>query len=139
MSNDSAEILDAALVNMAQKGRIVLCGGISKYNEEEPSPGPRNILELTVRRCRMEGFIVIDFFGRIGEAVAVGCAGLHDRERLDRFGGGPVEAGNADVAAAAYDLAVLHDTIGAVVVRLVQGAAREGDQRLVAHGRGILR
>jgi len=68
--NVGGEILDSALVNMAQRGRIVLCGGISRYNEAEPSPGPRNYLELTVRRCRMEGFIVIDYFSRIPEAAA---------------------------------------------------------------------
>jgi NADPH-dependent curcumin reductase CurA len=68
--NVGGDILDSALVNMAQHGRIVLCGGISRYNEKDLPPGPRNYMELTVRRCRMEGFIVIDFFSRIPEAVA---------------------------------------------------------------------
>jgi hypothetical protein len=68
--NVGGEILDSALLNMAQGGRIVLCGGISSYNQEKPSPGPSNYMQLVVRRCTMQGFIVIDYFGRIGEAVA---------------------------------------------------------------------
>jgi NADPH-dependent curcumin reductase CurA len=68
--NVGGEILEAALDNMAQKGRVVLCGGISGYNEETPSSGPRNYMQLVIRRCRMEGFIVIDYMNRIGEAVA---------------------------------------------------------------------
>jgi NADPH-dependent curcumin reductase CurA len=68
--NVGGEILEAALDNMAQNGRVVLCGGISAYNEETPPSGPRNYMQLVIRRCRMEGFIVIDFMDRIGEAIA---------------------------------------------------------------------
>ena len=68
--NVGGDILDAALLNMAQNGTIVLCGGISSYNEEELPPGPKNYMQLVIRRCRMEGFILIDFFDRAGEAMA---------------------------------------------------------------------
>jgi len=68
--NVGGEILDSALVNMAQNGRIALCGGISGYNATTPQPGPSNIMELVIRRCRMQGFIVIDYLPRIGEAIA---------------------------------------------------------------------
>jgi len=68
--NVGGEILDAALMNMAQGCRVVLCGGISSYNEETPPPGPRNYMQLVIRRCRMEGFIVIDYLHRMGEAIA---------------------------------------------------------------------
>ena len=67
--NVGGEILNTALVNMAQGGRIVLCGGISGYNATKPPPGPSNIMELVIRRCRMEGFIVIDYLSRMSEAV----------------------------------------------------------------------
>jgi NADPH-dependent curcumin reductase CurA len=67
--NVGGEILEAALDNMAQNGRIVLCGGISAYNEENAPPGPRNYMQLVIRRCRMEGFIVIDYLSRMPEAV----------------------------------------------------------------------
>ena len=67
--NVGGDILDAALLNMAQNGRIVLCGGISSYNEAELPPGPRNYMQLVIRRCRMQGFIVIDYADRMGEAI----------------------------------------------------------------------
>ena len=68
--NVGGDILDDALLNMAQNGTIVLCGGISAYNSEELPPGPKNYMQLVIRRCRMEGFILIDFFDRAGEAMA---------------------------------------------------------------------
>jgi NADPH-dependent curcumin reductase CurA len=67
--NVGGDILDAALLNMAMGGRVVLCGGISSYNEEDLPPGPKNYMQLVIRRCRMEGFIVIDYMDRAAEAV----------------------------------------------------------------------
>ena len=67
--NIGGDVLDAALLNMAENGRIVLCGGISAYNEDELPPGPRNYMQLVIRRCTMQGFILIDHFHRAGEAV----------------------------------------------------------------------
>jgi NADPH-dependent curcumin reductase CurA len=67
--NVGGEILDAALAHIALRARVVLCGGISGYNEKEPPPGPRNLMNLVIRRARMEGFIVIDYAARFGEAV----------------------------------------------------------------------
>ncbi len=67
--NVGGDILDAALLNMAQNGRIALCGGISQYNEEALPSGPRNYMQLVIRRCRMEGFIVIDYMHRRAEAI----------------------------------------------------------------------
>ena len=70
--NVGGEILDAALANLAQGARVVLCGGISSYNDtaEDRSPGLRNYMNLTIMRGRMEGFIVLDFAKRYGEGVA---------------------------------------------------------------------
>jgi hypothetical protein len=67
--NVGGEILDAALANLAMRGRVVLCGAIAIYNAESPPPGPSNYVNLVVRRGRMEGFIVFDYFDRIGEAL----------------------------------------------------------------------
>jgi NADPH-dependent curcumin reductase CurA len=67
--NVGGPILDAALGQIAQKARVVLCGGISAYNEAEPPPGPRNLMNLVIQRGRMEGFIVIDYVPRFGEAI----------------------------------------------------------------------
>jgi NADPH-dependent curcumin reductase CurA len=68
--NVGGEILDAALANLAMRGRVVVCGAIAGYNEKVPPPGPRNYLSLLVQRGRMEGFIVLDYMERAGEAVA---------------------------------------------------------------------
>jgi NADPH-dependent curcumin reductase CurA len=70
--NVGGEILDAALANLALRARVVLCGGISSYNDtaEDRQPGLRNYMNLTVMRGRMEGFIILDFAKRYGEGVA---------------------------------------------------------------------
>jgi NADPH-dependent curcumin reductase len=68
--NVGGEILEAALAGLALRGRVVLCGAISRYNDNAPPPGPRNYLNLLMRRGRMEGFIVLDFLGRALEAIA---------------------------------------------------------------------
>lgn len=67
--NVGGEILDAALANLALRARVVLCGGISGYNEKEPPPGPRNLMNLVIQRARMEGFIVLDYAPRFAEAA----------------------------------------------------------------------
>lgn len=67
--NVGGPILEAALDHIAERARIVLCGGIASYNDVEPRPGPRNLMNLVVRRARMEGFIVLDYMGRMDEAV----------------------------------------------------------------------
>jgi NADPH-dependent curcumin reductase len=67
--NVGGETLEAALANLAWHARVVLCGAISNYNAEVPH-GPRNYMNLLVRRSRMEGFVVFDYFPRADEAMA---------------------------------------------------------------------
>lgn len=68
--NVGGEILDAALANIAQAGTIVMCGGISTgYTIDERPPGVHNLSMITVRSARMEGFIVLNYMARFGEAV----------------------------------------------------------------------
>jgi NADPH-dependent curcumin reductase len=67
--NVGGAILEAALGSLAMHARIVLCGAISNYNADAPS-GPRNYMNLLVRRARMEGFVVFDYFPRADEAMA---------------------------------------------------------------------
>jgi NADPH-dependent curcumin reductase CurA len=67
--NVGGEILDAALGNLAMRGRVVLCGAISGYNDMRNMRGPRNYMNLLVMRGRLEGFIVTDFAAKFGEAV----------------------------------------------------------------------
>lgn len=68
--NVGGEILDIALNNLAQNARVVICGGISRYNLTGDIPGPKNYFNLVFRRARMEGFIVLDYLERFGEAIA---------------------------------------------------------------------
>ncbi len=67
--NVGGEQLDLALANLAMHGRVVLCGAISTYNDTELRPGPRNYLNLVIKRGRMEGFLVLDYLPRAMEAV----------------------------------------------------------------------
>lgn len=66
--NVGGEILDACLGRLALRGRIVLCGMISQYNAAGAPAGPKNLANLLMQRGRMEGFIVLDFLPRAGEA-----------------------------------------------------------------------
>jgi len=68
--NVGGEILDICLARIAMNARIIICGGISRYNATGPLPGPRNYFNLVFRRARMEGFIVIDYAHRFPEAIA---------------------------------------------------------------------
>ena len=68
--NVGGEILDAALVCMAERGRITVCGGISGYNDETPAPGPSNFMQIVIRRLTVRGFILFDHIARAHEAIA---------------------------------------------------------------------
>jgi NADPH-dependent curcumin reductase CurA len=67
--NVGGDILEAAIANIALRGRIVLCGAIAQYNDEAPRPGPSNLSLLISMRGRMEGFIILDFLDRADQAI----------------------------------------------------------------------
>jgi hypothetical protein len=68
--NVGGSILEAAIHNIAEYGRIVLCGAISISNSNEPRVGPGNLVNLIIRRVRMQGFIALDYMDRTDEALA---------------------------------------------------------------------
>jgi NADPH-dependent curcumin reductase CurA len=68
--NVGGEILDACLAQLALRGRIVLCGAISGYNDRGAVTGPANYRNLIIKRGRMEGFLILDYFDRLPEAQA---------------------------------------------------------------------
>ena len=82
--NVGGEILDAALARLALRGRVVLCGAISRYSDDRVGPGPANYLNLLTRRGRMEGFIVLDFLPRAAEAVGALAGWLREGKLKDR-------------------------------------------------------
>jgi len=67
--NAGGEILDAIMEQINLKARIVLCGMISQYNAVEPPRGPA-LTNVLMKRARIEGFIIIDYFPRFGEFFA---------------------------------------------------------------------
>jgi len=68
--NVGGEILETALFQMNQKGRVVCCGSVSQYDSAAPA-GPRNVPGMiVVKRLRMEGFIVMDFAAEDAKAEA---------------------------------------------------------------------
>ena len=82
--NVGGGILDAALQRLAMRGRVVICGAISRYNESSPQPGPSHYLHLLVKRGRMEGFLVLDYMDRAAEAVTALATWLKQGKLKDR-------------------------------------------------------
>ncbi|WP_439814824.1 NADP-dependent oxidoreductase [Zavarzinia sp. CC-PAN008] len=69
--NVGGDILATALFLMNERGRIVACGNLSQYNAERPAPGPMGVPGLVVvKRLRIEGFIVTDYYDRRAAAEA---------------------------------------------------------------------
>jgi NADPH-dependent curcumin reductase len=66
--NVGGPILDTCLGQLAMRGRVVLCGAISSYNDATLPPGPANYINLLIKRGRMEGFIILDYADRFAEA-----------------------------------------------------------------------
>jgi NADPH-dependent curcumin reductase CurA len=56
--------LEAAIFALGPFGRVVACGAISRYNDMEPEPGPRNLGLVVTKRLRLQGFIVLDHMDR---------------------------------------------------------------------------
>ena len=59
--NVGGPVTDAAIENLALRGRVLVCGQISQYNLEEPELAPRNLWNLITKQARIEGFIVSNF------------------------------------------------------------------------------
>jgi NADPH-dependent curcumin reductase CurA len=76
--NVGGDILDLCLAQIALRGRVVLCGTISTYNDRGKVAGPGNYRNLIGRRGRMEGFIILDYVDRFPEAQAAMFAWLAD-------------------------------------------------------------
>ena len=67
--NAGGEILDAVVEHLNMRARIALCGMISMYNSKEPPRGPA-LTNILMKRARIEGFIILDYFSRFGEFYA---------------------------------------------------------------------
>ena len=91
--------LEAALNALRPFGRVIACGSISRYNDERPEPGPRNLAYIVTKRLRVQGFIVTDHTERYGDFLrevgpwverassSAARRSSRDRERADRVRG----------------------------------------------------
>ncbi len=68
--NVGGDILDAALMNLAPKARVILCGLICEYNCAEGKIGARNIWQLIVKQATMHGFLIMDYVPRFAQGGA---------------------------------------------------------------------
>jgi NADPH-dependent curcumin reductase CurA len=66
--NVGGHLMDAIFARLNIGARVALCGLISDYNESEPR-GTRSLENVLVKRAKVQGFIVLDHFGRLPEAV----------------------------------------------------------------------
>jgi NADPH-dependent curcumin reductase len=67
--NTSGRISDAVLRHINKRARIVICGTASVASWDPWPAGPRVERHLLVKSARMEGFLVLDYEHRTGEAV----------------------------------------------------------------------
>lgn len=65
--NVGGEIMDAVLNRMNLHGRVVLCGLISGYTNEDP--GQASLSVVLVKRLKVQGFIILDYAVRFTEAA----------------------------------------------------------------------
>ncbi len=68
--NVGGELLDIALDHIRERGRIVICGAISQYDDQQHVRGPSLYLRLAERYARMEGFTVMHFAAEYPQAHA---------------------------------------------------------------------
>ncbi|OBF78436.1 NADP-dependent oxidoreductase [Mycobacterium sp. 852002-51613_SCH5001154] len=79
--NVGGDLMDAIFARLNIGARVALCGLISGYNAEDPPPGPRAFGNLLIQRATLQGFIVLDHFGRAPEAIGE-IAGLIEAGKL---------------------------------------------------------
>ncbi len=70
--NVGGKTFNALLGELAMHARVVVCGGISRYESEGGSmpAGPENYFNLIFKRATMEGFIVLDWMSEYPMARA---------------------------------------------------------------------
>lgn len=66
--NVGGKLLDRCMRQLRIKGKVVACGAIAGYNDPEKYI-VRNWSYIIARRLRVEGFIVIDYSKKFGEAL----------------------------------------------------------------------
>jgi NADPH-dependent curcumin reductase len=117
--NVGGETLDAALSLVNLRARIVVCGLISTYNQLEESSGPRMFRNVLMKRARIEGFIVSDYWSRFPEAFAAIGRWLETGQLKFRM---DVRAG-LEIAPEALKLLFSGENTGKLVVQVSEDTA----------------
>jgi NADPH-dependent curcumin reductase CurA len=68
--NVGGSILNDVLARIALNARVVVCGGISRYEAEDLPPGPANYMNLVFQRATMAGFLLTDYAAEFPRAQA---------------------------------------------------------------------
>ena len=79
--NVGGPISDAVYPLLKQNARVAICGQISQYNLTEVPQGPRLFWHLIVKRARVQGFLVFDYFPKFRDALQK-MAGWYAEGRL---------------------------------------------------------
>ena len=79
--NVGGAILNDMLGEIATGARVVICGGISRYETGSLPAGPQNYFNLVFRRGTMSGFIVLDWAAEV-PAIRKRLAGFANDGRL---------------------------------------------------------
>lgn len=77
--NVGGAMLDAAILNMKDHGRIVVSGQVSEYNRgPDELVGIRNVTRFITHKLRMEGLVVFDYFKEFRAAQAEMASWIHE-------------------------------------------------------------
>ena len=68
--NVGGDILNDVLARIALGARVVVCGGISRYQADSLPPGPANYMNLIFQRATMSGFLMTDYAAQAPAALA---------------------------------------------------------------------
>ena len=76
--NVGGDHLEAAIGSLRNYGRVVACGSISRYNDVEPTAGPRNMFMVVTKRLRLQGYIISDHYERFPDFLEVASGWVRD-------------------------------------------------------------
>jgi hypothetical protein len=76
--NVGGPLTDAVFSRINDGARIVVCGQIDQYNDEDGPKGPRKLFRLILKQARAEGFLVWKYRDRFPEAQRRMAAWLRD-------------------------------------------------------------
>ncbi|WP_353218012.1 NADP-dependent oxidoreductase [Sandarakinorhabdus sp.] len=68
--NVGGEHLEVAIEVARPFARLIECGMISAYNDTDPAPGPKNLIQIVGKSLTIRGFIVMEFAGLRGDFLA---------------------------------------------------------------------